>query len=219
MGAKGEAPNNGNYKSYFGPDCIKDYVKDLLDIETENNFKLNNPMIFNKEDKLYHEANYNCHICNKPCINKVRDHCHETGKYRGSACNVCILNSKQQNFIPVIFHNGKGYDFNLIFNEIFKQDNNKRRVDLLHSTHGQARMFRVGILKFKDSYNFMTNSLDKIANVYQIKSKTLYPYEYFKDENSYDKKLGSLTIDDFRSSLTAKLPTQVDVDNLIILIV
>ena len=70
--------NNGNYKPDFGPDCIKDYVKDLLEIETENNFKLNKPMIFNKEDKLYHDTNNTCHICNKPCIKRVRD-CHETG--------------------------------------------------------------------------------------------------------------------------------------------
>ena len=46
---------------------------------------------------------------------------------------------------------------------------NKRRVDVLPSTNGKARMFRVGILKFMDSYNFMTMSLDKIANVYQVK--------------------------------------------------
>ena len=74
-------------------------------------------------------------------------------------------------------------------------------------------MFRVGILKFIDSYNFMTVSLDKIANVYQVKSKTLYPYEYFKDDNSYNNKLGNVSIEDFRSSLTAKLPTQADADN------
>ena len=130
-GTKGEAPNNGNYKSYSGPDCIKDDVKDLFEIETENNFKLNNPMIFNKEDKLYHEANQTCHICNKPFINKVRDHCHQTCP----AFNICNLKSKQQNFIPVLFHNGKVYDLNLIFNEIFKQNNNKRRVDVLLSTN------------------------------------------------------------------------------------
>ena len=63
---KGEAPFNGNYESYFGPDCIKDYVKDLLEIETENKFKLNKPIIFIKEDKLYHDTNNTCHICNKP---------------------------------------------------------------------------------------------------------------------------------------------------------
>ena len=180
---------NGDYKSYFGSDCIKDYVKHLLEIETENNFKLNKPIMFNKEDSLYHDTNNTCHICNKPCINKVRDHCHDSGKYRVPACNICNLNYKQQNFIPVIFHNGKGYDFNLIFIEIFKKNNNKRRVDVLPSTNGKARIFRVVILKFIDSCNFMTMSLDKIANVYQVKSKTLCPYEYFKDENSYNNFL------------------------------
>ena len=52
-----------------------------------------------------------------------------------------------------------------------------------------------------------------MANIYQNKSKTLYPYEYFKNENSYNNKLGNLLIEDFRSSLTAKRPTQADVDN------
>ena len=39
------------------------------------------------------------------------------------------LRYKQQNFIPVIFHNGSSYDFNLIYNELFKQNNDKRKVD------------------------------------------------------------------------------------------
>ena len=51
-GTRGGAPNNRNYKSFFGPDCIKDYDKDLLKMETENNFKLHISMIFNKEDEL-----------------------------------------------------------------------------------------------------------------------------------------------------------------------
>ena len=80
-------------------------------------------MIFNKEDNLYHDADNTCHIRNKPCINKVRDHCHQTGKHRGPACNICNLNYKQQNIIPFIFHNGKGYDVNLISNELFNQNN------------------------------------------------------------------------------------------------
>ena len=73
-------------------------------------------------------------------------------------------------------------------------------------------MFRVGILKFIDSYSFLTMSLYKIAKVYNIKNKMLYPYEYFKDENSYNNKRGNLSIQDFRSSLTTKLPTQDEVD-------
>ena len=85
-----------------------------------------------------------------------------------------------------------------MFNEIFKQNNGKRRVDVLPSTNGKARMFRAGILKFIYSYSFTTMSLDKMINVYNIKSKTLYPYEYFKDENGYNNILGTLTTEDFR---------------------
>ena len=53
---------------------------------------------------------------------------------------------------------------------------------------------------------------DKMANVYNIKSKTLHTYDYFKDENSYNNITGNLSIEDFRSSLTNKLPLQSEVD-------
>ena len=170
-------------------------------------------MIFTEEDKLCHNANDICHICNKNCVKEVRDHCHQTGRYRGPECNICNLNNKHQNFIPVKFHSGKGYDFNLLLNEWFKQNDSKRRIDILPSTNGKARMFRVGVLKFIDSYSFLTMSLDKMAEVYNVENKTLYPYEYFKDENSYNNQLGNLSIQDFRSSLTTKLPTQDEVDD------
>ena len=199
--------------SYFGSDCTKVYVRDLLEIETKHSIKVNKAMLFTEEDKLYHDANAICHICNKNCVNKVRDHCHQTGRYRGPACNICNLNYKHQNFIPVLFHNGKGYDFNLLFNEIFKQNNSRRRIDILASTNGKARMFRVGILKFIDSYSFLTMSLDKMAKVYNVKNKILFPYEYFEYENSYNNKLGNLSSQDFRASLITKLPTQDEVDD------
>ena len=82
-------------------------------------------MIFKKEDKVYHHTTNTCHICNKPCINKVRDHSHQTDRYRGPACNICNTNYRLQNFIPVIFHNVNGYDFNF-FNELFRQNDSKR---------------------------------------------------------------------------------------------
>ena len=38
----------------------------------------------------------------------------------------------------------------------------------------------------------MTTYRDKTSNVYGSKSKTLYPYEYFQDENSFNKIIGTL---------------------------
>ena len=234
----------GNFKHYFGLGCIKSFARDLLEIETENNFKRNKQMIFTEEDKLYQEINNTCHICSKTCINKVRDHCHETGKYRGPACNICNPRYKQQNFIPVIFHNGSGYDFNLLHSEIFKQNNDKRKVDNIPLAAGKSKMFSIGCFKFLDSYNFLALPLDQMAKIYGCKTKTLYPYEYFGLESysskatwgrasglgsatttksydseaasgskaTYDKVIGNLKIEDFKSSLHNKLTTQEEVN-------
>ena len=84
-------------------------------------------MIFKKVDKLYHDANNTCHICGKTCISKLKDHFRETGKHRGPACKICKLRYKQQNIIPMIFHNGSVYDFNLLNIELFKQNNDKKK--------------------------------------------------------------------------------------------
>ena len=49
--------------------------------------------------------------------NKVRDHCHITGKYRGAAHYSCNINLKINEKVPVIFHNLKEYDSHLIFKD------------------------------------------------------------------------------------------------------
>ena len=48
---------------------------------------------------------------------KVRDDCHITGKYRGSAHRDCNINLKLNHKIPVVFHKLKNYDSNLIIQE------------------------------------------------------------------------------------------------------
>lgn len=49
---------------------------------------------------------------------RVRDHCHITGKYRGSAPNDCNVISKLSKKIPVIFHNLRGHDSHFIMQQI-----------------------------------------------------------------------------------------------------
>ena len=56
-------------RSYFAPDSIKDYVRELLEKEKKHYIKKNKAMILTEEDKLYHDANDICHICNKNCVN------------------------------------------------------------------------------------------------------------------------------------------------------
>ena len=46
--------------------------------------------------------------------NKVRDHCHITGKYRCSAHCSCNIILKLTKNVPAIFHNLQNYDNHLI---------------------------------------------------------------------------------------------------------
>ena len=41
----------GNFKHHFGSDCIKRFASDLLEMETEKNFKHNKKMAFTEKDK------------------------------------------------------------------------------------------------------------------------------------------------------------------------
>ena len=49
---------------------------------------------------------------------KVRDHCHETGKYRGAAHSICNLKITMPNEISAVFHNGSNYDYHFIIKEL-----------------------------------------------------------------------------------------------------
>ena len=49
---------------------------------------------------------------------KVRDHCHITGKYRGSAHRDFNINVKLNHKITVVFHNLKNFDSHLIMQEL-----------------------------------------------------------------------------------------------------
>ncbi|XP_067942840.1 uncharacterized protein [Watersipora subatra] len=64
----------------------------------------------NKHKQEYEEATH-CHICKKELSgDKVLDHCHLTGNYRGAAHNKCNLDYRIPKFYPIFFHNLSGYD-------------------------------------------------------------------------------------------------------------
>ena len=70
------------------------------------------------EQKSFDEVEI-CHICKKELLDdKVRDHCHFTGQYRGAAHNSCNLQCRKPMILPVIFHNLQGYDAHLFIKQL-----------------------------------------------------------------------------------------------------
>ena len=78
-----------------------------------------------KDEEEQFESRNICWICKKLIENddeKVRDHCHITGKFRGAVHWSCNVNLPLTKKIPVTFHNLGGYESHLIFYEHKKFD-------------------------------------------------------------------------------------------------
>ena len=77
----------------------------------------NKNLIMTEEEEQFQSSNI-CWICEKLIEDeKVRDHCHITGKFRGTAHWSCNINLRLTKKVSEIFHNLRGYDSHLIFCE------------------------------------------------------------------------------------------------------
>ena len=83
-----------------------------------------------EENKSYEEQEV-CHICKEEsCLDKndekfkkrqkVKDHCHYTGKFRRVANSICNLRYKVPKDIPIVIHNAS-YDTHFIINQLAKE--------------------------------------------------------------------------------------------------
>ena len=117
-----------------------------------------------EEEEEKFQLTNSCWICNKLFDvgdEKVRDHCHITGKYRGAAHWNCNINLKLTKKIPVIFHNLRGYDIHLIINEMSKFD---LKVSVIPNGLEKYMAFKINKnLVFIDSMQFMNCSLDSLV--------------------------------------------------------
>ena len=128
---------------------------------------------------------------------KVRDHCHLTGKFRGAAHKICNVNFQLTKKVPVIFHNLKGYDSHLIFHELDKFDVKIKVIP--NGLEKYMAFFLNKNLVFTDSIQFMNSSLAKnlsdkdfkylieefgSKNLKLLKQKGAYPYKYM---NSFER--------------------------------
>ena len=121
-----------------------------------------------KENKFYEEQE-KCHICQKEfCYDKneknkfkiyqkVRDHCHYTGKFRGAAHSICNLNYKVPQEIPVKIHNGSTYDYHFLIKELAEEF--KGEFECLGENTEKYITFSVPIKKERDNHKTITYKL------------------------------------------------------------
>lgn len=114
----------GDYKNlvvHFGKDAAKTFVKSIKReiSEIAKFYESKILMVRTDKDKENFAASILCHICgNTLGFNKVRDHNHRTGTYRGAAHNECYLAFELHKFVPIVFHDLSGYDVNLLLKEL-----------------------------------------------------------------------------------------------------
>ena len=115
------------------------------------------------QDEEIHNNSQICSTCNEELnTDKVRDHCHITGKFRGAAHNQCNLKLKIPKKLAIIFHNLKGYDGHIIFKEL---NNFDVTIDVIPKTIEKYMSIIVNKnITFIDSLQFIKASLDTLAS-------------------------------------------------------
>ena len=213
---------------YRGEKAVYKFMEAMLD-EVKYCKKImkkyfNKPLRITEDDEKEFQKANECHICNKKYNEndvRVRDHCHITGKYRGSAHQDCNLNFRITEKIPVIFHNLRGYDSHFIMQEIGEivkehQYTNKKgekcqmNINAIPNNMEKYMAFMLGNhLTFIDSFQFMSSSLEKLVSNLPRESlkhtsqifknekldlmskKGVYPYDFMDSFEKFNEKLPS----------------------------
>ena len=155
----------------------------------------------NEDEEIYHNSHI-CWICKQELnMDKVRDHCHVTGKFRGAAHNKCNINLRLPKKLPIIFHNIQGYDVHIILKELNNFD-----VDIVVIPKGIDKYMSIIVnrhITFIYSLQFYNGSLDTLASNLNnedfkhltsefgidkleiLKRKDAYPYEYVDSSEKF----------------------------------
>ena len=182
------------------PDVIDIFLKWLEEDVKKISELGNEKMIITEEEEEQFKQASDCWICRKKLnlVDRVRDHCHYTGRYRGAAHNICNLKYSKPNNISVFFHNLTGYDSHLF---IKKLNNTVGNIDCIPNNEENYISFSKTIktgeyqnkrgetknkyfkIIFKDSLKFINSSMEALVkNLPEDAFKNLE--KHFKPEHA-----------------------------------
>ena len=151
---------SGYHESPLSYDNVDWFVKEVIKLEKKMAFYFKNTekdIIMTQEDEEDYKNNNICRFCEKNITSdKVRDHCHLTGKYKRPAHNVCNINVRQadSNFIPFVFQNFSNYDCHMFFKRLVDLKKAKVKFKIIPRTNEEYITVKYGCIRFFDSYRF-----------------------------------------------------------------
>ena len=228
-GIEHEAAFEATYKCFFGEDCVVQFLEYLEDmgkcIKAWYETHTNKPMVLSEvENEAFGQAS-SCYLC-KTNIEGVkhRDHDHFTGRFLGATCASCNLARRiRKPFLPVIFHNFKGYDLHHIMKYGLSNMKHWRSTCIPQSSEKflSLHSYIKGSvsLRFLDSLQFMNASLGNLVSIlsddrfvytnslqlpqYIIRRKGVFPYSYITDMEKLNEGLPSMeAFNDLIQSIT-----------------
>ena len=175
---------------YTGKNCIENFLKYIeQEVQRINTIfeTVNIPIEMTKEDKFHFSLAQRCHFCLRKFsfhsyVEKVRDHSHLSGKYRFALCSRCNLtHARLRPKVIVILHGLCNYDSHFIIQKLNKYPDNILKV--IPRTGEKYLSFSIGDVIFKDSFQFISESLSTLAK--NLKNKGT---KYFFSLNKYVKE-------------------------------
>ena len=166
---------------------MKKFYLDLREHATKIiNYEKKEMIPLTKKEEKNHNKQKVCYICRKEFntddsdkkYHKVKDHCHNTGKYRGATHDICNLRYKISKEIPVAFHNGSTHDYHFIIKNLAEEfegefeclgENTEKyitcSVPFKKEITKKDKIVKISYkIKFIDSYRSMSTSLSKLID-------------------------------------------------------
>ena len=156
------------HETYRNPDCI-DRFFDRMDTVCTNILKQYSKPVamipLTHKQKVEHFRAKKCFICMKPLsqIEKVHDHDHISGLYRGAAhLAPCNVNYKQKKKVPIFFHNFKSFDSHLI---CFGFQKYKGDIQVIPTNQEKYLSIICDKFIFLDSLQFLNAPLSELVQI------------------------------------------------------
>ena len=175
-------------------------VHEAVDLFTS----VHEPMDMSTEDTAAFEAAAVCHVCRQAfgsSDDKVRDHNHLTGRYRGAAHQACNRMYRPTSWLTVVMHNLSNYDMHPLMVALSEIKDEIVDVSVVPQTSEKYTTMMIksksgALVRFIDSMRFLNSSLETLASALVrdkqlpllqshfprthrlLKGKQVFPYEH-----------------------------------------